>query len=108
VFDCDGRFIVVLVPGDRRVDADKLRHAVGCTHVRPATPEQVSSVTGYPAGGVAPFPLVGVERVLVDPSLLAHRVVWIGAGSARHIAALNPLELVRLARAQPVDLVSRD
>jgi len=31
--------------------------------------------------------------------------VWIGAGSTRHMAALAPADLVRLARAQPLDAV---
>jgi prolyl-tRNA editing enzyme YbaK/EbsC (Cys-tRNA(Pro) deacylase) len=43
--------------------------------------------------------------VLIDQSLLSHDVVWIGAGSDRHIAALTPSALARLARAQPMDAV---
>jgi hypothetical protein len=31
-------------------------------------------------------------------------VVWIGAGTASHMASLAPAELVRLAGARPVDL----
>ena len=106
VFDCDGRFVLALVPGDSRVDTEKLRLALGCVRAEPARPEQVTDATGYPPGAVAPFPLPGVERVLADPTLLAHRVVWIGAGSPRHMAAVSPLDLLRLARAQPLDLVT--
>jgi prolyl-tRNA editing enzyme YbaK/EbsC (Cys-tRNA(Pro) deacylase) len=54
---------------------------------------------------VAPFPLPGIQTVLIDGSLMAHEVVWIGAGSSRHMAALAPADLVRLARARPVDAV---
>jgi prolyl-tRNA editing enzyme YbaK/EbsC (Cys-tRNA(Pro) deacylase) len=56
---------------------------------------------------VAPFPLRGVERVLIDQTLLAHDRVWIGAGSERHLASLAPAELVRLTRAQPIDALER-
>ncbi len=108
VFDCDGRFVLALVPGDRRADAAKLRRALGCATARPARPEQVVAVTGFEPGAVAPFPLPGIERALLDPSLLVHRVVWIGAGSGRHVAALAPLELLRLSRAQPLDLVAEE
>jgi hypothetical protein len=32
-------------------------------------------------------------------------VLWVGAGSGRHMAALAPRELVRLSRAETVDVV---
>jgi prolyl-tRNA editing enzyme YbaK/EbsC (Cys-tRNA(Pro) deacylase) len=57
---------------------------------------------------VAPFPLPRVERRLIDRALLAAPRVWIGAGSPRHMAGLAPTELVRLARATPLDITSDD
>jgi prolyl-tRNA editing enzyme YbaK/EbsC (Cys-tRNA(Pro) deacylase) len=64
----------------------------------------VRDATGYEVGGVAPLALPRVERVLVDQSLLSWKLVWAGAGSDRHMAGLSPSELVRLARAEAVDL----
>jgi Cys-tRNA(Pro) deacylase len=105
VFDCDGRSILVLVPGDRRADRRKVAEAAGCSAVRIAGAEQVQEATGYEPGAVAPFPLRQVEAVFLDRSLLQHTLVWIGAGSTRHMAALAPAELMRLSRAQPMDAV---
>jgi prolyl-tRNA editing enzyme YbaK/EbsC (Cys-tRNA(Pro) deacylase) len=105
VFDCDGRAIVVLVPGDRRADRKNVAAAAGCASARIAGPEQVREATGFEPGAVAPFPLARVERVYVERSLLGHRLVWIGAGSTRHMAAIGSADLVRLARAQPLDAV---
>ncbi len=105
VFDCDGRSILVLVPGDRRADRRKVAKAAGCSSVRIAGAEQVQEATGYAPGAVAPFPLRQVEAVFLDRSLLQHPLVWIGAGSTRHMAALAPAELMRLSRAQPMDAV---
>jgi Cys-tRNA(Pro) deacylase len=105
VFDCDGRAIVVLVPGDRRADRRKIAEAAGCRAAKIARADRVREATGFAPGAVAPFPLPRVESVLVDRSLLRHRVVWIGAGSERHMAAVAPPDLVRLARAEPVDVV---
>jgi prolyl-tRNA editing enzyme YbaK/EbsC (Cys-tRNA(Pro) deacylase) len=104
VFACDGRAIVVLVPGDRRADTAKIAQAARCDQIRSAGREAVERATGFPAGGVAPFPLPGIETVLIDRSLLSHEVVWIGAGTERHMAALAPSDLVRLARARPVEV----
>jgi Cys-tRNA(Pro) deacylase len=105
VFDCDGRSVVVLVPGDRRADGAKIARALGCQRARVAPPEQVERATGFAPGAVAPFPLPGVERVLMERMLLAHDVVWVGAGSSRHLAGLAPAELRRLARADAMDAV---
>jgi prolyl-tRNA editing enzyme YbaK/EbsC (Cys-tRNA(Pro) deacylase) len=107
VFDCDGRSIVVLVPGDRRADRQRIAATAGCGKAKIAGPDQVVAATGFTPGAVAPFPLPGIDRVYVDRSLLQHRIVWIGAGSSRHMASLSPTDLVRLARAEPMDAVER-
>ena len=104
VFSCDGRAIVVMVPGDKRADTGKVASVAGGERVKSVRPDAVEGLTGFPPGGVAPFPLPGIETVLIDRDLLAHEVVWIGAGSHRHMAALAPTDLVRLARARPADV----
>jgi prolyl-tRNA editing enzyme YbaK/EbsC (Cys-tRNA(Pro) deacylase) len=105
VFDCDGRSILVMVPGDRRADRAKVAEEARCTKAKVAGPEQVRNATGFEPGAVAPFPLRQVDAVYLDPSLLQHPVVWIGAGSTRHMAALAPSELLRLSRAVQMDAV---
>ena len=105
VFDCDGRWVVVLVPGDRRADLGKIAAAAGAKKARIAKPDEVVRATGFVAGAVAPFPLPSVDRVFVDRGLLAHKRVWIGAGSPRHMAEIAPGDLIRLSRAQPMDAV---
>ena len=105
VFDCDGRWVVVPVPGDKRADTAKIAAAAGAAKARIASPAEVEEATGFTAGAVAPFPLPGIQRVYVDRSLLAHKRVWAGAGSSNHMVALVPADLVRFSRAQPVDAV---
>jgi prolyl-tRNA editing enzyme YbaK/EbsC (Cys-tRNA(Pro) deacylase) len=106
VFSCDGKAIVVLVPGDRRADTAKIAAAAGCQRVKSAGAGAVSQATGFPAGGVAPFPLPGIDTVLIDHGLLGQEVVWVGAGSERHMAAVAPPDLVRLARARAADVAA--
>jgi len=108
VFDCDGRPVLAMVPGDRRADARKVARAAGAERARVAGPEQVEELTGFEPGAVAPFPLPKIERVYIDRTLLVHDIVWIGAGSPRHMAGLPPVELVRLSHAQPFDLAADD
>lgn len=105
VFTCGAHNVLVLVPGDRRADAGKVAAAAGCEKARVAAPELVLEATGFEPGAVAPFPLPRIDRVFIDRSLLALGRVWIGAGSTRHMAALAPADLVRLARAETLDAV---
>ena len=106
VFVCDGAYVLALVPGDRRADEKAIAAAVGATEIRIARPDEVVHATGFEPGAVAPFPQRAVTQTLIDPDFLRHAVVWIGAGSPAHMAALPPSDLQRLARARPVDLVS--
>jgi Cys-tRNA(Pro) deacylase len=107
VLVCDGAYVLALVPGDRRADEAAVAKAVGASTVRIARREEVEHATGFQPGGVAPFPQRAVAKTLIDRSLLAHGLVWIGAGTENHMAALPPAELVRLAGALVFDLTAR-
>lgn len=104
VFVCDGRAVLALVPGDRRADAAKVAAAAGAGYARMASSDEVLAATGFEPGAVAPFPAPNVTRVLLERELLLQEIVWIGAGSTRHMAGLAPMDLLRLAGGMPVDL----
>lgn len=106
VLVCDGAFVLALVPGDRRADEDAVGAAVSAQLVRVARPDEVVHATGFEPGAVAPFPQRAVTQSLMDRSFFVHDVVWIGAGSPAHMASIAPAELLRLAGARAVDLVS--
>jgi prolyl-tRNA editing enzyme YbaK/EbsC (Cys-tRNA(Pro) deacylase) len=84
-FDCDGRTLVALVPDDREVDRARLARRGGCGELRPASART--------------FPFQGTQ-VLVDRSLLSQPIVWLEAGSPRHVLGLGPRQLLRLTRAE--------
>ena len=104
LFDCDGRWVLVMVPGDRRADRKKVAATAGAKRAQVAAASQVEDVTGFEPGAVAPFPLPRVERIFIDNRLLAQDRVWVGAGSPNHLAGMPPGELVRLSRAEPADI----
>lgn len=80
--------VVVVISGDRRVDTDKLARASGGP-VRVATPDEVRERTGYPIGGVPPFPHIEGVRVLADSSLQRYRRVWAAAGAPNAVFAMD-------------------
>ncbi len=108
VLVCDERPVLALVPGDRRADQEKIARAASASGARIASPREVERATGFEPGGVAPFGHAGIDPVLLHPTLLRHDVVWVGAGSPRHMIGLAPAELVRLTRARTVDVVQDD
>ena len=70
-----------------------------------ARAEEVRAATGFPSGGVAPFPLPQAARVVVEQTLVRQPVVWTGGGSTRHLVRIAPAELLRLTRAETADVV---
>ena len=108
VFECDGRVVLAMVPGDRRADAAKVAAAAGARTASIASPARVREATGFEPGAVAPFGLARVDAVLIERTLLGLDRVWVGGGSTRHMVGLTPTELVRLSRAAPLDIVTAD
>jgi prolyl-tRNA editing enzyme YbaK/EbsC (Cys-tRNA(Pro) deacylase) len=106
LFVCDGRFVLALVPGDRRGDEGKVAAAAGAASARIAAETEVVAGTGFERGAVAPFPRPAGTRAYLDRLLLQHGRVWIGAGSTFHMASISPSELQRLAVAPTADLVA--
>jgi prolyl-tRNA editing enzyme YbaK/EbsC (Cys-tRNA(Pro) deacylase) len=104
LFDCDGTWVLVLVPGDRRADSAKVARATSSNRARVAGVAQVREVTGYDVGAVAPVALARVSRVLLDRNVPMDGELWVGAGSSRHMAGLPASELARVARADMVDV----
>jgi prolyl-tRNA editing enzyme YbaK/EbsC (Cys-tRNA(Pro) deacylase) len=104
VFVCDGRPLLALLPGDRRADAVKVSAAAGAGYARVASADEVVASTGFEPGAVAPFPVPGIALVLLDRALLRQELVWVGAGSQRHLLGLSPVELARVTSALPTDL----
>ena len=94
---------VVIISGDRRVDRGKLSTAVG-EEVRVATPEEVRRRTGFPIGGVPPFPHESGVVVFPDASLARFRRVWAAAGTPNAVFSIGPSDLLKLVGRGPYEL----
>ena len=75
----DGRFRLLVCPGDRKVSNAKLKAALGVKS-RMATAEETLAATGFKPGGVCPFGLEGIE-ILLDGSLADYGTVYPAAGT---------------------------
>jgi Cys-tRNA(Pro) deacylase len=106
LFLLDGQPTLVLVPGDRTADPERLKTLAGCKKATLARGAQVLDVTGYRVGSVPPvgleqdLPVVADERVFLPP------VVYCGGGTDMTMLKLRSDDLRRLVRAQVADISS--
>ena len=102
VFVADGAVVVVL-SGDKRVDVGRLSALIGRT-ASVAKPDEVRSLTGYPIGGVPPFPHQEGVRVICDPSLLRFEHVWTAGGAPNVVFRVGTDDLLRRLGGGTVDV----
>ncbi len=76
----DGRFFMVLCPGDRRVSSSRLKALTGAK-ARMASMEETTAATGFGPGGVCPFGIDQGIAVLIDRSLSAFDTIYPAAGT---------------------------
>jgi prolyl-tRNA editing enzyme YbaK/EbsC (Cys-tRNA(Pro) deacylase) len=95
---------VILCPGDRRVDLDRVAALLGVDHVRMAPADTVRAATGYAIGGVPPLGHATPVPVYMDTGLLAWDIVYAAAGAPDAIFPIAPTVLQRVSGAQVADL----
>lgn len=89
--------IVALVPGDLRLDTDKLADFTGADICRRASLDEVRDATGYAAGGTPPFGHATELRVFADPLLKRNDPVWAAGGTPATVFPIPVADLDRLA-----------
>ena len=67
---------------------------------------QVRAETGFAIGGVAPIGHLQPIRAFWDPRLDDFDRVWAAAGTPRHVFALAPDRLRRIAGAEPASFTA--
>ncbi|NHV99616.1 MAG: YbaK/EbsC family protein [Thaumarchaeota archaeon] len=92
--------LIVVVPGGRRVNQDKLAKTLGFRKLRLATEEEVLNHTGYVAGAVPPVGHVKQVLAIVDESLLSKEKVYAGGGAVNATLEISPIDIVRLLNAR--------
>ncbi len=100
VFVVDGRPVVALVPGDLRLDPDKLAVELEGNRARRANLDEVRDATGYAAGGTPPFGHETPVPVIADERLRRFETVWAAAGTPTTVFPITPDELLRASGAR--------
>lgn len=84
-----GERVLLVVPGDRRVDLKEAAKALGVTNVKLYPFKRAHEVSGYPPGGT---PTVGLKeklRTVIDSETAAMETFYCGGGSRDRLVELR-------------------
>lgn len=103
-----GEYVVLIIPGDRRVDLRRAAEALGVRNVRLMPFGDAESISGYPPGGT---PSVGHKtrmRAVVDAELVELETMYCGGGSRDLILEIRVEDVINLTSAivAPISKVS--
>jgi len=90
-----GERVLLVVPGDRRVDLKAAAKALGMTNMKLFPFSEVHKVSGYPPGGT---PTVGLKmklRTIIDTETAAMETFFCGGGSKDRLLELRSDEVIK-------------
>ncbi len=100
--DQDGRPLLVLMHGNRKVSTKNLARQIGAKSVEACAPEVANRHSGYLVGGTSPFGTRKRMPVYIEESVLTLPRIAINGGRRGFLVGIDPQVCVRLLDAQPV------
>lgn len=99
-------FAMLVLPGDRRFDTDKVERLFKAKDIRFATEEEVGEITdGVQPGGVPPFGNLFNLKVVVDPSLFENEKIVFNAGDRKYSIAMRSEDYKILVKPEINDII---
>jgi Ala-tRNA(Pro) deacylase len=90
------RFALGVVPGDKKIDFDAIKHELRATYVSFAARDVAEAMSGSVVGTVLPFSFHPDLEVIVDPSLLENEEMYFNAGRLDRSMAMKTADFVAL------------
>ena len=94
------RYLLVVVPGDTRVDLNTVKKLVGGTYISFASPDIAERLAGSVPGTVLPFSFHPNLELIVDPSLLENDEIYFNAARLDRSMVLKSGDYLALAKPQ--------
>ncbi|MFJ8672159.1 YbaK/EbsC family protein [Streptomyces sp. NPDC093589] len=100
------RFVLAVVPGDRRVDLAALKALLRGSYAGFATPEVAERLAGSVSGTILPFSFDEELALIVDPALLEQPEIFFNAARLDRSLALVTEDYIAIAepRVEPIAL----
>ena len=106
--DEDGKPLIVLMHGDRKVSTKNLARQAGVKRIEPCKPDAAQRHSGYQVGGTSPFGTRKKLPVYLERSILELPQIYINAGRRGFLVRISPHEIVRTLQPQLVDVALQD
>ncbi len=100
--DQDGKPLIVLMHGNRKVSTKNLARQIGAKSVEPCAPEVASRHSGYQVGGTSPFGTRRAMPVYIEEGILALPRIALNGGRRGYLVGIDPRVCVQLLGARPV------
>ena len=100
--DQDGKPLIVLMHGNRKVSTKNLARQIGAKSVEPCAPEVASRHSGYQVGGTSPFGTRRAMPVFIEKTILELPRIAINGGRRGYLIGIDPQVCVQVLGAKPV------
>jgi len=99
--------VLAIACGTDRVDQRTIAslYSVGRKQVKLASPDVVVQIAGYEVGAMPPFGHRKPLKTLMDQRVLEQNIVYAGGGAENALLRLFPDDILRVTRAQVMDLI---
>jgi Cys-tRNA(Pro)/Cys-tRNA(Cys) deacylase len=94
-----GEHVVLILPGDRRVNLKEAAKVLGMKSVRLMPFDQSEPISGYPPGGTPSLGFKTKMRVIVDKELEVFETFYSGGGSRDRLLEVRFADVVKLNEA---------
>jgi Cys-tRNA(Pro) deacylase len=102
-FKVKDRGILIVTKGDARIDNRKFKQQFQ-VKAKMMCSDEIFETTGHPVGGVCPFGLKQEMDIFLDESLKQFEKVYPAAGSKNSCIEITPDELLKITKAEWVDV----
>ena len=85
----DKKFVLFLVPGDRRLNLEDIKTRFSITEVRMANADEVKEITGYSIGGVPPFGHLSKLETYIEEGFNSNSKLVAAAGSSNSVFEIS-------------------
>jgi len=96
VLKAGDRFVLAVLPADRKLDSKKARDALGVKGLRFASKEEVMQLTGLEPGSIPPFGSLFGLKTYCEPALAENPSINFNAGDHSVSVQMPYLEYVRV------------
>lgn len=100
------KFVMLVIPGDKRFDKQKVQILLNTKDIRFATEEEVAEITGgVLVGGVPPFGNFFGLKVYADPQILQNEKIIFNAGDRSYSIAMLAEDYQKIVKPEIVNII---